>query len=472
VKVIRFETENTPSDVYLDGSIDVIFDADIDSSTVNLDNVYLYILPNYIRYTATLSVDAEKLTLDFNSVPLKPNLEWQIILTSGASGIKSSVGDSLTENELIEFTTQTTVSPEAAEDAESLEEKLNTDYTTEALTGTSDVNQVIVIPDTTIQGDVATHTPCSPDFGAGIDTSELIIEGSGIGSGILTFIGSIPREYSVGIWDVSEVTIVYNEAIEITDSSVTPNPVEMSWQDMPYPLDPFTHELAEHSGLPVIVNDRIISTYLYRNDAGQLELIDPINKEFTVKVKAGKMTGEDSGTVNVTQTVHFIGPLEPMLCTFDMAKTRAGMWDVEWGRKSIYHYTKLIHEISIQALTSRGYSDISEASIQDITELSRFVCCYTALQMLAYGIGDEASTGSSSSGVFVKRRDLPGVSITYERITGGGNGVLSAEENNLKILEECVKNAGVIQDSQFENISIKHGVKSYNDSSYIGRRRL
>lgn len=451
-----FSALKSPSNVYLDGSVTVSFDATLDSSTVNNNTVLLYKVPDYTRRNVYLSVSGSDIVLNFEDAKLEPNSDWQIIIVSGANGVKSSGGDTLTENEIIDFSTQDLLTPTAQDDtsAEELQDELNYDKADEPVVG--DVEKEIVVPDLNIQGDIEDFEPCSEDTLNGADT---FVEDSGLPSVVkrLNLVGSIPREYTVGVTDVSELTIVWDRNVKENSSST----ISFTYQDLPDPEDPFSNTEVESSGIPTVIGDRIIAEYVNPDDL--------TNKEFTVVIKAGKVSSINDKYTNVTETINFAGKLVPMLCTFQMARQRAGMWGVEFSRKAIYHYNLIIHRESVHALKSRGYDTIEDVPEGELPVLSRYVCCYAALQML--GTGASGESGGATGGLFVKRRDLPGVSISYdEHSTASGSA--NPYNEMLKSIIECLKETGITPLEGFENIVIDHGVKSKNDYYFIRRRRL
>jgi len=460
--------QESQTTAYLDASIELEFNVNLDETTVVAeDTVKLYVTSSNQRLAVATSVADNVLTVSPDPV-FPPNTTLSIVVLRGSGGVKGIGGEELEDNLIIEFKTEDKLLPPGlggeADTSDPEDTAEDIDFITEAITG-EETN--IVVPDVSPQGDVQSFTPCPPFDGIDAGTEVVTSTESGIPSTVVTsklsLLGSIPEEFEVGISDISEIVLVWSEDI----IGNIDYPLSMTYQDLPVPEDPFSSTTVPHSGLPIIIESSITQPF-------EVSEIDPTNKEFTVIVKAGNLSNTDDSKTNMTERIVFSGPLEPVLCTIDQVMANAGMWDTEFTKKDTYYYYKLIHDISVFAIGCAGYDDISEVPEDELTRIRRYVCCSAALRMIVFGGGDEKSTPGTTD-VYVKKRDLPGVSMTYGLITGGAvDNEDSPKTQVLRRLIDCIRTNAPPCDTEpgISPYIIKYGTKSKYDPSRPFRRRL
>lgn len=460
---------------YLDGTITLEFDQDIDPASVTASTVVLYLLPNYNPYAITTSVTGKVLSITPSPSPLLINSSYELLIVSGAGGIKSLASEELATNVITPFSTLNLLKPSTPPvDPATIEESY------------SNVQQVIgdpvniVVPDTDIQGDIVPFAPCEPgNFGN--DSSYLTPSGipqTITASQLLKITTTDPEPYAIGVTDLSVITIYWDEPITVPSIS---GAVEITYEDLNWPLGAFTKTSVTISSINVIGNQMIIQT-----SGLPLELT---NLEFTLTIKALRVQSLDGLKTNGTEKIHWLGTLDPLLCTIDMAQANAGLWGEVLSPKDIFYYTKqmYLHSVTVLRGSQRrdafgaligSYTDISQVPDEELSSMAKYVCCSTALDMLTNGTNP--GSGGGRAGLFIKKRVLPGVTVEYGNFFGtavakGDTG--SPAQESMKKLMECINDHKPTDERIMENggpMAMATGTKSLYDTSFSipVRRRL
>jgi len=443
-----------PANAYLDSNIIVDLDSNItsgtltiDLSTVNDDTVQLYLLPGYNRIGITIQVDEDdKLTI-IPLVPFEPNAEYQLIIVSGVTGLKTTTNEKLDSNLIIPFKTGDMLTPESQNGEDPVEDN-DWDLTHEHI----DDSVRIVVPDVTPQGTLIGYKECTPTFSS-------VIEPGYSGEPItnqLDMISSIPYNYENGVLSIDEIITIWKTDIHIANN----NPSKLTYQVLGINTDPFAVNIIDYSGLPMAIDNQMIQSYNYTETL--------VNKEFIYTVKTGAVENLDGSQKNIKTIVQFTGPLQPMLCTIEMAQTKAGLWDYEFSLKDRYYFNKLIYIESTLAIIDQGRTDIDSLTDDELVKLSRYVCCLIALYMLS-----KMSGGINSAGLYVSERRLPGTVFKYSEMSGKIDET-SPSGKILDELLECVeknrpKHNRAVKEG---NWGIGTGLKSKEMISFPSRRRL
>lgn len=466
------------TNAYLDGDIVLTFDQNIDSATVTDSTVILYLLPNYNPYSIKRTVTDNKITITPNPFPLARNSSFELLVVSGANGVKSLTAEQITSNIITPFATQELLAPTdpPAEPATVIDNYSN-------IQGTIGDPTTILVPDVNIQGEIVPFKPCTPD---GFGSVDIEYTASGIpvtltGSAMLKSSGSDPEPYSIGITDISQIIIYWPEDILLVG---TPPIVELTYEDLNWPFSPYTKTAITIDSVIAVGNQLVIAT------SGAPA--DLTNLEFTLTIKALKIQSVDGVRTNGVEKYNWMGTLDPLLCTIEMAQSNAGLWGEALTEKDVYNYTKMMYLHSITALRGSGYTSLADLqqkakelgqdANQILYDLSKYVCCSTALDMLTDSVaGAKKGTQGSRSGLFVKKRSLPGVSVEYDNFFSsaavGKNATGSPAQEALKKLMECINDHKPKDERLMENggpMAIATGVKSIYDTSLSipGRRRL
>jgi hypothetical protein len=458
-------TVNPSADnAYLDDWIVLEFDQNIDPLTVTSNTVTLYLLPNYNPYSIKTEVTNNILKVKGSPSLLGRNSSYELLVVSGATGVKSATAQQLTENKIIAFQTKELLAPSVpapdpqvvVQQYSNIQEQIGDPV-------------AILVPDVNIQGEIMPFKPCPPGgFG---DVTVPIFE-SGIpvtvsGSSLLKSITSDPDPYSVGVTDLTTITIYWEEAIELV---VSTGVVELSYEDLNYPINAFSKTQVVIDNVSAVGNQLIISASGFPTNL--------TNLEFTLIIKPLKIQSLDGLKKNGLERYYWLGVLDPLLCTIDMAKANAGLWTDEFSLKDIYYYIKLMYIHSVSVLRGSGYSDVNSVPDDVLVSMSKFVCCSTALDMITNGSSiSGSSSGSSRSGIFVKKRVLPGVTVEYGTLSSTASSakdIADPAKESLKRLLDCI-NTNKPKDQRTLDkgpLGITTGVKSlYDTSTSIPYRR-
>lgn len=465
MEAIKFTVDPNVDAVYIDAPIKIQFDTAINAATVTSTSVLLYLVSgtNYNLYAYEYEVSGDTLTIKpKTNVPWVPNATYNLVIANGATGLLSTLGETLDTRIIYKFKTSNLTKPiDPAVIVDETKTSENLKEAAEVVTG-RDIE--ILIPSTLPQGEIQPYAPCFPFNGVDSAFGEtgIINSGSGIGlliAGGLVFLGSVPAEFSVGVQDITQIVVVWDKDVQIkTDPAI-----EMTWQDLPMPIDPFSRNSAVVSQPAIALGSRLFSFF---------NAIDTLNKEFTVRINPGRLvTTEDPTVFNMDETIVFAGPLSPTFCNLDIVISKAGMWGINLSNKAQYYYWKLIHQESVFAMKAKGYATTADIPPDQLVELSRYVCCNVALQLLTAGEGNVNRSAYGGKKPFVKQRTLPGVSLTYDMIDTSTKGK-SADDTTTQMLRDCVRAAGIANFDDWEPIKVKHGVKSGNDSRFPAMRRL
>ncbi len=461
------------SDAYLDDSIILEFDQDINVSTANNLSVLLYLLPTYNPFNISIQVDGKNLIVKAANGVLLRNSSYELVVVSGSSGLKSQTAEELTSNIVVAFRTKETLKPieSVAVDPVTIIE----DHDIVASPMGDDTT--ILVPDSRPQGDILPYVPCPPDEVGDEYPGGISIVGSGIpttpivSSSILRPIGSDPSNYSIGITSLDTITIFWPENIVL--ESVIPSQVaELSYQVLSYNIDPFSKTVVTIDTVSAIENQLILQV------SGLP--VDLTNHEFTLVLKPLKIRNIDSTKKNVVEKFNFLGILDPMMCTVDIAKANAGLWMVEFSDKDIYEYSKIIHRYSMEYMVlMERFVPVADMTPSQLVSFSKYVCCSTALDMLTSGSVSNYNTSGAGSKLFVKRRELPGVTIEYNQFSsiGDSDGVSGDPgKESLKRLLKCIEDnkPASTRIPGKGPIAIATGTKSLYDTSWSIpiRRRL
>jgi hypothetical protein len=457
------------NDAYLDDSIVLEFNQDLKVNSVNTTSVLLFLLPDYNPFNADRQVDGKYLIVKASPGTLVRNSSYELVVVSGASGLLSTTDEQLVNNLVVPFQTKEKLKP--------------TTPTTDPITTLSDYDIVaqpvgddttILIPDTRPQGEILPYVPCPPDELEAFLNDSPIINASGIitplaAGAILKPVLSDPENYSVGITSLETITIYWPENIYIDDLS---NVAKLSYQVLNYPMNPFTKTNVTITAINTISNQLIISTTGIPADI--------TNYEFTLVINPLKIRNEDYSKKNVVEKFHFLGVLSPMLCTVEIAKGNAGLWMDEFTNRDYYEYSKIIHKYSTLYMSMSPHLDFANLTVDEETIFSKYVCCSTALDMLTSGTTTKPGSGlGANSSLFVKKRQLPGVTIEYGQSADGSlkdGTVGDPGKESLKRLLKCIEENKPKQERTHDKgpMAIRTGTKSLYDTSLSIpiRRRL
>lgn len=468
-------TTTIPEDAnnaYLDGSIVLEFDQDLNPSSVTESSVLLFLLPDYNPFSISRQVDGKNLIIAASPGLFLQNRSYELVIVSGSSGIKSNTNEELTSNIVVPFKTKETLKPTVTPPIDPVTILDRHDIVAAPVND----NVTILVPDTRPQGEILPYTPCPPDeleaFLNG-DSGSIFVPGSGITtpvivSDILRPVASDPENYSIGLTDLSVITIYWPENIYLDD---TTNVVTLSYQVLAYPMNPFAKTIVATT-VSAIGNQLIIQTSGLPPDI--------TNHEFTLVINPLKVRNLDSTKRNVLERFHFLGILDPMMCTVDIAKANAGLWMDSFSARDYYEYSKLIHMHTLHYIAISPHLDFNNLTQEQIDVFSKYVCCSTALDMLSSGTESNPGTGmGAGAGLFVKRRQLPGVTIEYGQLSNSNSkDGTSADpgKESFKRLLKCIEQNKPKQERTHDKgpMSISTGTKSLYDTSFSIpiRRRL
>lgn len=453
MKFLTTKTSKDLQNVYLDGKLELVFDEKVDSSTVTDTTVQLYRKADtWQRHGINLEVDNKSINITFKSA-LLPNEKWIVLIISGASGVKASDGSELATNVQVEFKTTNTVTP-PPDETPTVDITTQLDDVNEVHTGT---DKDYIVPDTTPQGEIQEFQECPTDFsspdgiphGPANSTSGLPTTASGK----LTINGSAPSPYEVGVTDIEDLLVIWNK--DVKAGPKTPS-VKLTYQELPAPDDPFASTTVIKDEDDIYVDNELNASFV--------PPADTVNKEFTVVIKAGRVVADDDSAKNSTEKWVFSGPLQPSFVGLEDVKVTAGMWNQEFDSKDIYYFTKLIHQESVQGMDILGYKKVEDITEKDLKRLKKFVRCIVALKMRAVGTGGSSGSGATGSELFVRKRDLPGVSITYDEFSSKGtNDETSPTQELERKLKDCICETEIVgcTDSDHKgSIIVDSGVKS------------
>jgi hypothetical protein len=460
------------NNAYLDGSIVLEFNQDLNLATVTESTVFLFLLPDYNPFSISRQVDGKNLIIAPSPGIFLQNRSYEIVIVSGPSGIKSSTNEELASNIVIPFRTKESLKPVTTPPPDPVTILDRHDIVSAPVND----NVTVLIPDTRPQGNILPYTPCPPEeleaFLNG-ESGTIFIPGSGITSpvevsSILKPVGSDPENYSIGLTDLSVITIYWPENIYIDDPAGV---ATLTYQVLTYPMNPFVKTTVDIT-VTAIQNQLIIQTSGLPSDI--------TNHEFTLVLNPLKIRNLDSSKKNVLERFHFLGVLDPMMCTVDIARANAGLWMEQFSAKDYYEYSKLIHMYTLHYIKMSPHLDFTKLTQDQIESFSRYVCCSTALDMLTSGTEANPGTGmGSNSSLFVRKRQLPGVTIEYGELSDGNskNGTAgSPGKESLKRLLECIEKNKPKQERVQDKgpMSISTGTKSLYDTSMSipVRRRL
>jgi len=460
------------NNAYLDGSIVLEFNQDLNPSSVTESSVLLFLLPDYNPFNISRQVDGKNLIIAASPGLLLQNKSYELVIVSGTSGLKSNTNEELASNIVVPFKTRETLKPTVTPPIDPVTILDRHDIVAAPVND----NTTILVPDTRPQGDILPYTPCPPDeleaFLNG-DSGTVFIPGSGVTapitvSSILKPVGSDPENYSIGLTDLSVITIYWPENIYLDD---TVGVVNLSYQVLTYPMDPFAKTIVTTT-VSAIENQLIIQTSGLPTDI--------TNHEFTLIINPLKIRNLDSTKKNVLERFHFLGVLDPMMCTVDIAKANAGLWMDQFSTRDYYEYSKLIHMHTLHYIAMSPHLDFNNLTQDQTNIFSKYVCCSTALDMLSSGTESNPGTGmGASAGMFVKRRQLPGVTIEYGQLMDGSLKDGTAGDpgkESFKRLLECIEQNKPKQERTHDRgpMAISTGTKSLYDTSLSIplRRRL
>lgn len=465
MEATKFTIDPSVSAAYIDSPLIIEFDQDINPATVTSLSVLLYLVSGtaYNLYAYDYTVSGKNLTVKpKTNVPWAVNSKYNLVIANGAQGLLSTLGETLDSRVIYTFNTTNTTKP--VDPTVIVDDTRTSENMKDAVDVVTGRDVEIIIPSTAPQGDMVPYSPCFPFNGITQSFGEtgIINSGSGIGlliAGGLVFLGSVPTEFSVGVMDITQIVVVWDKDITIqTDPAV-----EMTWQDLPMPIDPFSRNPAVAAKPSIALGSRLFSFF---------EPIDTLNKEFTLRVNPGRLvTTEDPSVFNMDETIVFSGPLSPMFCSLEVVVSKSGMWGINLSNKAQYYYWKLIHQESVFAMQAKGYASVADIPPDQLVELSRYVCCNVALQLLTSGEGNINRSAYGGKKPFIKQRTLPGVSLTYDMIDSSTKSK-SPEDTTTQMLRDCVRASGIANFADWEPIKVKAGVKSGNDRRFPAMRRL
>lgn len=456
----------TALDAYLDDWIVLEFDQNIDPLTVTANTVTLYLLPNYNVYSLTTEVEDKIIRVKGNPI-LGRNSDYQLLIVSGPAGVKSTSAEQLTENKIVSFSTKELLLPPTITNPVDSASVVNEYSNIQEQIGDP---AAILVPDVNIQGEIMPFKPCPPGgFG---DTTLPVFE-SGIpvtvsGASLLRSITADPEPYSIGVTDLTTITVYWDEPIELVQSVGV---VELSYENLNYPINAFSKTMLTIDSVSVVGSQLIIAASGFP--------VDLTNLEFTLVIRPLKVQSIGGLKKNGIERYYWLGRLDPMLCTIDMAKANAGLWMEEFTPKDIYYYSKLMYIHSVSVLRGSGYTNVTEVPDDVLVSMSKYVCCSSALDMISNGSSIAGSaSGSNRSGIFVKKRVLPGVTVEYGQLSssGGSSDVSDPGKESLKRLLECIETNKPKDERTLDKgpMGITTGVKSVYDTSgsFPYRRRL
>lgn len=456
----------TALDAYLDDWIVLEFDQNIDPLTVTANTVTLYLLPNYNVYSLTTEVEDKIIRVKGNPI-LGRNSDYQLLIVSGPAGVKSTSAEQLTENKIVSFSTKELLLPPTITNPVDPASVVNEYSNIQEQIGDP---AAILVPDVNIQGEIMPFKPCPPGgFG---DTTLPVFE-SGIpvtvsGASLLRSITADPEPYSIGVTDLTTITVYWDEPIELVQSVGV---VELSYENLNYPINAFSKTMLTIDNVSVVGSQLIIAASGFP--------VDLTNLEFTLVIRPLKVQSIGGLKKNGIERYYWLGRLDPMLCTIDMAKANAGLWMEEFTPKDIYYYSKLMYIHSVSVLRGSGYTNVTEVPDDVLVSMSKYVCCSSALDMISNGSSIAGSaSGSNRSGIFVKKRVLPGVTVEYGQLSssGGSSDVSDPGKESLKRLLECIETNKPKDERTLDKgpMGITTGVKSVYDTSgsFPYRRRL
>lgn len=455
------------NNAYLDGWIVLEFNQDIDPATVNNTTVQLYILPSYNLFSIKREVfEPRKIRVKADPTILIRNSSYELVIISGSGGVKSTSGDTLSSNKIVPFSTKELLAP--TEPPTPPEEVVQKYSNVQQQIGD---NVAILVPDTEIQGEIQPFRPCPPGGFQEEEQNYEYVSGVPVpveGVGLLKVINSDPPPYSIGVTDLTTIVVYWNEPIVIV------NPIkmlELSYENLNFPFNPFTKTVVPIDNVSVLGNEMIIEVLPENLPT------DYTNIEFTLVIKPLKISSVDGKRRNTLERINWLGRLDPLLCTIDMAKANAGLWMEEFTSKDIYYYTKAMYMHSVTVLRGNGYTSVAQVPPDELASMSKYVCCSTALDMLSKGTEETGSGLMGGRGsLFVKRRSHPGVTIEYGLVNNGSgeDEVGDPAKEAMKRLMECIKTHKPKDERVMETgpIGIDIGVKSlYDKSGSIPRRR-
>lgn len=439
------------TDVYIDDTVDVSFDASLLASSATGTAIQVYKTDNgNQRMNVTLTVNGNVLSI--KGTPIFPvNSNFMVVIVKGASGLLGTGGEQLTANVTFTFRTGTKLKPDQAQ--------TNPKDVISALDQVTDPAQkpvTYVTPDVSPQGTIEPFIPCEPTLPGTVPIGYV----SGMISGItlgLTMLDSIPRAYEMGVIDTSNIVSIWDQDIQIVGSA----PLKMTMQELQMGASPFAV-----SGVPMLSGPTVVQNEL----SAVFEQVATLNREFTVTIGAGTVKSIDGTKLNKLTKFKFTGPLDPMFCTFEMAVNNAGIWGVEFTDQDIYEYTMMIHRLSITAMELNGYKTMADVDELALNKMANFVCCSVALALLTYQNAGLGLDSAGAHGATVKKRQLPGVYIEYGASGSGTQG--DPYSDSLKRLKDCIdKNKPGGLNDQLGWYGIATGIKSLRDPSYPLRRR-
>ncbi|OYT15273.1 MAG: hypothetical protein B7C24_13905 [Bacteroidetes bacterium 4572_77] len=459
LNIISTEINPSSSNTYLNTTLRLIANKTIDGDSCSDATIYLYKLPEYQRYGITIETQDTELRISSSDIFLQ-NTQYQLILLKGSSGVLALDTEELDENYILDFTTGTLLEPATTETPEEILDEIDNVLD---VTDTAHADHDIVVPDVNLSGGLQPFLACEPtgstNTGSGGETNT---SGEVITNTVYV-VNSEPAAYSVGITDIHTINLFWNENVNISGIDI----LTLNSQSLIPPIDPFAKTIIVPTSNTAVTNRIVTREFTSENTT---------NLEYTATINAGNVTSIDGTKTNLTYNLVFSGPLYPVLCTVEQVKANAGLWNQQFTAKDYYYYYKLLHKESIAIIAAAGYNNVGEITEPtELISLSKYVCCVVAMYMLVYG-SPNSNTVQQTFGTYVKKRDLPGFSITYDVMSGSSESNSPTSEI-MKRLTECLKNNAprsvrdIINNDITHPIYVDHGVKSVQDPSRPIRRR-
>ncbi len=425
---------NSSLDVAINAYIKLPFNTEVDSAylqdTIVGDFFQLYEKATFIKQglkagkTIDNNLDVYITTLN----PFKTNTEYILLVLGGANGIKNTLGETLSINYALEFTTGISVDIESIEITDII-----VDFTTVGSTSPTDNNTNLTINFQDINNSIGDET------GTYIyDAPGLIVEDG------LYIDYSSPSNGTTGVSGFQKMNLYFSENI-IDNYS---DEIRIKKTELPFESDIFgNHDLS--------IQTKTLLNNKFEMLVDETGLNITSNKEYTVIIPKGTFKQLDNPTVkNNDIIIKFSGPLSPMLSTPEYVKQIViGFNDGYLDELTDYDIFKTLHINSKEVLLLLGifldYTDVNR-----LYWLTRYVTCKTALDLVTGPFGKGKGT--------VTQRTVLGQSTSWALNTN--------TTSKYSPLEECIRNA--LRNLGVGSIGTNVGVKSIDSPYYPNRTRV
>lgn len=349
--------------VFLDDSIVLTFDAEVEASYFSTDFFKLYRTDEnmstfYELCNVTVSASGAVVTVD-PTLNLTPESYYVLIVIGGTSGVQSVTGDTLAANHVLFFKAGSVVRP--------------------------------VAPDVTVITETDLYPSGYTSEQTGVSTDLFSTSGE---MASISLIRTVPAHGAVGIRSTLNTLIfIYNDDID-PGQPVPANAMEGTYKVLPYDPDPFADRSIVPSGMPGVSHNQLIFSGLV--------LGDTTNREYTFRLSPGIVKGVSRQRFDYdAHVVKMLGPLTPLYALPDQVRARLTAWS-EDARLDIsdYELYKLIHEVSSYL------ADTSAAAVSASSSLAvnRAVICMVLMEI---GVMGRLLVGG------IKARDLLATSVQY-----------------------------------------------------------